>query len=438
MAGGLSGVGQAISGAANNSTIGRGVNDYMLGIPGAVGTVLQGGNPLSGPAASLSKPTPGSQAEGQLSASQQAEYGANTGVINNMAQANTANLGYQQGQAKNYEAGQTAATQQYDTQGNANQAQVQQLQKEAQGNASQAMTIQQMENPNNSVATAVQNQYNQQGQAANAQGLADVGVLQAMGSQATGQSMQSGQPMTGGQLAAIQGANQQQASQAMGNTQAYIQNLRTQGLQAGQQQSNFAYNAGQGAINTASGLTNQLSGLQGQQYGVDTANNTNQYNINAGLGNLNASYAQQAGQNQLGVNNALYGGQQAAATGQVQAAQAQANGEIGALGNIASSIGGAAVGSAMAPTPNVYQIGAPTAAPGTTAPAAPGTTSSLNLTNPNQAAPTNGGGAGYPGVQANGGGYQGVAANGGGGYNPQNPYQNPYQQQQQYPQGVPS
>lgn len=321
----------------------------------------------------------GKAAAGDLAQSQQQEYNSNSGLINQMNQSNQQNLGYQQGQAANYEAGQTAATNSFDNQSKALQSQTQgmatdakqtysntilpaqqQLMTQAQNNASQAMTLGQAQDPNNAVATGVRNMYNQQGQAANSQGLADVGMLQAMGSQATGQAMQSGQPMTGGQLAAIQGMNLSQAGQAMANTQAYIQNLRTQGITAGMNQSNTMYQAGQqanqaaqGAVgqygqlynqgqNQVAGLNQQLSNYQGNQYNVDSANNQNQYGINSGLGNLNNSNQQQYTQNQMGNNAVLAGQQQGTDIANIQASNAQAAGRMGAIGGILGAGAGAA------------------------------------------------------------------------------------------------
>lgn len=110
--------------------------------------------------------------------------------------------------------------------------------------AAGAMTLAQSQDPNNPVAQAFRQFYEQQAQGARQAGLADVGVMQALGAQAFGGQMSGGAPITGGQMAALMGQNQSQAGMAMANVQQRVQNLRDQGIAEGWNQTDKAYNRG--------------------------------------------------------------------------------------------------------------------------------------------------------------------------------------------------
>ncbi len=75
----------------------------------------------------------------------------------------------------------------------------------------------------------LQGQYQQQAQGEGKQGLADVGVLSALGMQNMAGQL-GNVPMTGGQLQALMGANQAQSGQAYAQTQRRVQSLKDQGL----------------------------------------------------------------------------------------------------------------------------------------------------------------------------------------------------------------
>jgi hypothetical protein len=142
--------------------------------------------------------------------------------------------------------------------------------------SSSALTLAEMQDPNNRVATAVRDMYNQQAQDENRQGLADVGILQAMGAQSLGQSIGTGGPMTGAQMQLLQAGNMAQAGQAYANTQRRIQALRDQGIEKGFERTDAAYQAGLGVrdrlrqsifdVDTAEGsYLNKMAGLEGRR-----------------------------------------------------------------------------------------------------------------------------------------------------------------------------
>lgn len=113
----------------------------------------------------------------------------------------------------------------------------------SQKNSASAMSLEDYMNPNNKVAQQTRQLYENQAQGENRQGLANAGILSAMGMQNMAGQL-GGMPMTGGQLQALMGANQAQSGTAYANTQRRVQNLRDQGLDRGFQQSDKAYAAG--------------------------------------------------------------------------------------------------------------------------------------------------------------------------------------------------
>lgn len=82
----------------------------------------------------------------------------------------------------------------------------------------------------NKQGSNVQGLYETQAQGEGKKGLADVGVLSALGMQNMAGQL-GGVPMTGGQMAALMGQNQAQSGAAYGQTQRRLQALRDQGLQ---------------------------------------------------------------------------------------------------------------------------------------------------------------------------------------------------------------
>jgi len=152
----------------------------------------------------------------------------------------------------------------------------------AQSEAAGAMTLAQASDPNNPVAAAFRDFYEKQAQGTRQAGMADVGVMQALGAQAFGGQMGMGGPMTGGQMAAIMGQNQSQAGMAMANVQNRVQNLRDQGIAEGWNQTDKAYGRGVEARNyydqsvgnywnTHQGYQGMMVGLRGERagYGQD-------------------------------------------------------------------------------------------------------------------------------------------------------------------------
>lgn len=113
--------------------------------------------------------------------------------------------------------------------------------------AGQAMSLQQAGDPNNQVHQAVRGMYNQQADNYGRRGLADVGVLNALGAQATAQQFGMGGPMTGAQQQLMMAANQQQSGAAFARTQQQMDRLRQQGIERGFQESDAQYARGQQA-----------------------------------------------------------------------------------------------------------------------------------------------------------------------------------------------
>lgn len=118
--------------------------------------------------------------------------------------------------------------------------------------------------PNNVLATDVRNMYEGQAQGARQQGLADVGVLSALGSQAMGNQI-AGQPLTGGQLQAMSGGVQNRAQEAYRIAQQRMQDLRDQGIAQGFARTDKAY----GNVQDALGRQDRLQGAYGSLIGQD-------------------------------------------------------------------------------------------------------------------------------------------------------------------------
>jgi len=111
--------------------------------------------------------------------------------------------------------------------------------------AGDAMTLKQAGDPNNAIHTAVRDMYGQQAQGVQKQGMADFGVMSALGAQAA--AGQFGAPMTQGQQANIYSANQSQAGEAYAQAQRRMNDLKQQGIDRGFDESNRQYERGQGA-----------------------------------------------------------------------------------------------------------------------------------------------------------------------------------------------
>lgn len=127
--------------------------------------------------------------------------------------------------------------------------------------AKSAMTLQDYMNPDNKVAQDTRALYERQAQGEQNRGYADYGVLASLGSQSAANSMSGMGPMSLGQQMAYIGQGQGQAGEAYAAAQRRVQGLRDQGLQAGFDQSDKMYQAGQGAKDRQSRLVGQSQGL---------------------------------------------------------------------------------------------------------------------------------------------------------------------------------
>jgi hypothetical protein len=224
----------------------------------------------------------------------------------------------------------------------------------ARNNAGMAMSLQDAGNVNNSVHTGVRDLYNKEGQSQSdlyeqkargvgRQGLADTGVLAALGSQAMAGQM-GGQALTGGQLQAMQGANMGRAGQAYGRAQQQMQSLReqgmgrqmdmrTQGVDRGFNESAAQYDRGQQAQGMAASMTGQwdaankgqdahMAGLRGEQSGY--GNNI----YGAQMGHAANVHGMDTGYNQMGLDlDSARGARDTAANNQLYAPQMEAEGQ---------------------------------------------------------------------------------------------------------------
>lgn len=188
--------------------------------------------------------------------------------------------------------------------------------------------------PNNATEQGIQGMYNQQAQGITKQGLADYGVLAALGGQATANTVgASGQPMTGGQMQALQGANLSQAGNEFAQAQSQASGLQAQGLQAGLNQNNLNF------ANT----TGVAQNVMGANQGLASTN------YNTDMGYANAQYGIDQAQNnaQLAAQAQMYGGQQGVLLGNQQYQQGLNSGSTQVLGSVLGGLAGGA-GAAMA------------------------------------------------------------------------------------------
>lgn len=220
-------------------------------------------------------------------------------------------------------------------------------------NMESAMTLKEAQDPNNKVASGVRDMYNTQAQGIQNQGVADYGVLAALGSQATQNTAGGGGVFTGGQMQAMQGANMGQAGQAMSNAQAYANKLKVQGISAGQEQSNWAYGKGQDAgqdyqnaihndVGQQAGFRQEQSGFNTGTFNATMAAPSDDYNFKVGQAGAAHGFNQQQGNQQIAATGQKYGVQNAALGMKANAAGAQ---NAGKMGMLASGVG--AVGNAM-------------------------------------------------------------------------------------------
>lgn len=238
-------------------------------------------------------------------------------------------------------------------------------------NAAGAMTLEEAGNVNNSVHQGVRNLYNQEGKGIRNQGIADAGVLSALGAQATAGQL-NGMPISGAQLAAVQGQNSRGASEAYARASARADDLRRQGIEAGFRESDRQYQRGQDAqrwhADTVGNFENSYGNYQNQQagyrqerqgYGADklgiqkgiAGENYDMDSRYAGMKH-DLDYGKSA--RDLGSINDYYGAKNGLAYGDMAEANADQAGKqgmvIGALGTAAGAAagyyGGPAAGAA--------------------------------------------------------------------------------------------
>lgn len=225
----------------------------------------------------------------------------------------------------------------------------------SQKNAAGAMSLSQAMDPNNAVAKGMRDLYGNEAQGIQKQGLADYGVLAALGSQATQNTMGAGGPMTGAQLQVLQGANMGQASGAFARAQQQANALRQQGIQAGTDQSNTMYQYGQQAHQQAGADLGNFEGMMGRNNAQQAAYNQDifgtklgqaqgNYGMDTGLAGLRQGLDNQYQTGQMGAINQLYGAQQGISSAEAQAANAAQASKLGAFGQIVGTGLGALAG----------------------------------------------------------------------------------------------
>ncbi len=261
----------------------------------------------------------------------------------------------------------------------------------------------------NTQGTDVQNQYEKQAQNEGRQGLADVGVLSALGMQNMAGQL-GNVPMSGGQLQALMGANQAQSGSAYAGTQRRQQSLRDQGISSniglqnkgldmatdlrgqglgrqsdlgaqginqGFARSDVAYGQGQQALQDYGqsvgnyegandrqmardrDFRNQIGGYAGQTYGLNQQMNDATRGVNnAGTMRDMSIYNTHMGGNQANLGATIAGinagnaRDAAVNTGAMQAVGTAAGAYFGGpAGAAAGNQAGAAAGAAAAPTP---------------------------------------------------------------------------------------
>lgn len=225
--------------------------------------------------------------------------------------------------------------------------------------ARHAMSLKEAGNPNNSVHRAVRGMYDQQAQNVGRQGLADVGVLNAMGAQATAQQMGVGGPMTNAQMQLMQANNMQQSGAAYARAQQQMDRLREQGIERGFQESDAQYARGQMAkdryersignyegamdrnIDRQRGFRGERQALGADIFGTSLGRARDRRDTHMGIS-----------QRQLGAMNNYYAGQQEGVAQKIalqnanNAAQAQIiGGVLGAGGTAAGAYYGGAGGA---------------------------------------------------------------------------------------------
>lgn len=226
-----------------------------------------------------------------------------------------------------------------------------------------AMTLAEAGDPNNATATKVRKFYEDQAGNESKAGMADVGVMQSLGAQAAGEQMGSaGVPMTGGQMAAIYGQNQTQASQAAANVQRRVQNLRDQGLERGFDESAKQYERGERARDRAQNYTKDFQDAEGREfergrqsradiYGLnnDATNmglerEKDDFGLSSGMSGLRHGLGERKGNRELASIGSKYDTLSAGKQAQLKADTAAQAGQMGMFGQLGGTLLGGLLG----------------------------------------------------------------------------------------------
>jgi hypothetical protein len=159
------------------------------------------------------------------------------------------------------------------------QPRLQNIMSDAETQAGSAMSLADAGDPNNKVNKAWNDLYEAKAQGVNKQALNNVGVMNALGSQATANQLGGmGGAVSTNALLALQGQNMSQSGQAFARAQQQMQSLREQGLDVGRAESANQYNRGQAAkdrygasvrdfADADSAYQGRMAGYRGEQGG---------------------------------------------------------------------------------------------------------------------------------------------------------------------------
>ncbi len=240
------------------------------------------------------------------------------------------------------------------------QPQLKNMMEQAKTNSAGAMSLQDAMDPNNAVASKTRALYSQQAQNENKASLANTGTLQALGMQNMAGQLQGAGPMTGGQLAAMMGANQSQTGAAYARSQKRVQDLQDQGMEQGYARSDKAYGQGldaQDRYRNSVGDYEQAADRQlgrdqsfrGERGGVSDRTYNNQQrmaDIVHGVGSAKTQRDMANYNTHMGGQQANLGGQIQTINGQEAADAAMKTGMISAAGTAAGAYFGGPVGAA--------------------------------------------------------------------------------------------
>lgn len=223
---------------------------------------------------------------------------------------------------------------------------------DAQREASSAMSLADAGNPNSAYQKQIRGMYDELGQGEMKQGIADFGVLSALGSQATQNTMGSGGPMTGAQLQLLGAQNQQQASGAYQAARRRMDALKQQGIERGFDESGKQYERGQMAkdryrqsIGDYEGGLDRNIARQGRFRDEDVALGERLHGVESGVasrrfggaaakGSLQRGNVYNRSNRELSQLDAIYGNRQAGIANQIAEANAENAQKSGMIGGI--------------------------------------------------------------------------------------------------------